>query len=130
MADFVTSLYTEITGAAAISALIGARFYPGLVPIDADLPAVSYHVAGDTPTLAHDGPVGFSVMRVRFGCVGSTYLEAKNVKIAIETFLNGKNGAFGTHTISGARKINEIDTPQDSDALGYQVNIEFMIPWL
>lgn len=44
-----SALYSALSGASGLTALVGTRIYPDVIPEDADLPAVVYQRAGTSP---------------------------------------------------------------------------------
>lgn len=77
-----SSFYNALSSAPAVSAIVGTRIYPLLVPTDSPLPAIDYSIiAGSTTgTFSTRGP---SKLRVEVNCWGTTYGDAVTLRAAV-----------------------------------------------
>jgi len=66
---------------AALSALIGSRIYPLVVPQDATRPAIAYQRISGPRTYSHDGPT-IAFARFQLTCEGNNYMQACQVAAA------------------------------------------------
>ncbi len=127
-------LLTLVTGAPAVSALIGANMYPGKTPKSAVLPAITYQRVAADETSASDGPVKLvgALMQLNAWMDGSAgYLKAKQIRDALRDLLNGYSGTVGVTVFRGIFKENERDLyvpPAENEETGTQgVGIDFRV---
>ena len=82
---------------------VGERVYPLALPQDVTLPALTYQVISDVPTISHstmqDNPTYTGLMhgftRVQFDCYGSTYDEAEALCDELQALAVGYRGYWG-----------------------------------
>lgn len=97
MAEIGEVIYTKLTGYAALSALIGARVYPGQLPQRPTLPAICYARVSTTAVQTRDnaGRAGLERPRYQFDCWATTRKEARQVaaelRYALATFPQSSN---------------------------------------
>lgn len=88
-----STLYDRVTGYAGVSALIGTRMYPGIVPKDGTLPCIVYRRAATErlSVFVQDVAVVFGTFEfdsVDTGNVGARAL-AEQVRAALQRWSNG-----------------------------------------
>lgn len=95
-----------------VTALIGSRAYPNVIPQDADLPALAYQTISRPGGMAHDGPTGIAWPRFQITGQADTYSEVvdliNKVRIALDGFTGLMGGAGGV-TIEGSFVKNVFD---------------------
>lgn len=74
-----TDFYSAITGDGTISALIGTRLYPAILPDDVTFPAMVYTVISDVPT----GSGICLQSRVQVDCYAVSYATVKAMRDAV-----------------------------------------------
>lgn len=88
-----TEIYAYLSSNNAITALVGNRIYPLILPQNYTLPAITYTKISGQRVNAKDGQTGLANPRFQFSCWAKTYLEAKKVadvvRIAMNVFPNG-----------------------------------------
>jgi hypothetical protein len=102
----------HLVNTAGITALIGTRAYPPVIPQDATMPAVEYQRISGPRMLVHEGAAGMAWGRMQITAVGSTYASAKGVIGAVRTAFNGFKGLMGGAggvTIEECQVENEVD---------------------
>lgn len=86
----ITALVDHLLGHVGLSALIGARLYPQLLPQNATLPAVDYQLISRTGADTRSESAGLVVTRWQFSVNGRTYAAvdaaAVQLKAALESF--------------------------------------------
>ena len=87
---------------AGVSALVGTRIYPAVLPLDCTLPALSFSKISN----AYKQIAG--VPRFQISCWTEDYLQCQTLKQAVETALDGYSGTVGTITII---RIIPLDAP-------------------
>ena len=102
-------LYSRLTGYAGLSALIGTRLYPEVLPEGVTLPAVTYQIVSLADTA--DAAGGDNLMdtnRVQLTSYAATKAAAANVDRQIRAAINGYRGSMGTVVIEGCWRVNQI----------------------
>lgn len=80
-----TDFYSAVTGDATLTALLGTRVYPAILPDNATLPALVYSVISQVPI----GSGGCESTRVQVDCYAATYLTGvKAVRDGLVTLAN------------------------------------------
>jgi hypothetical protein len=95
MADLEAGIVGVLEGSAGVTALVGSRIYPLLVPQGFDnYPAVTYQVISEqrTPELTKQN--GLMRARVQVTCWARTYSAAKGLKEAVRNAIDGESGTF------------------------------------
>ena len=89
-------LYSILTADPGVSALVGLRVYPLVVPQEVDLPAIAYQTISGRPDYTLEPPGGRVMLnraRIQLTCQGSTYAEAKGLALAVRSALSGYKSA-------------------------------------
>ena len=110
MADIPLDARTFLIANAGLTALIGTRIYPSVLPQTPTLPAVVYQTISDVREMLHDGPQGLPVARIQYDCWGVSYTSARNTANALRTAADGYRGAMGASAVGFASVLNMIDT--------------------
>ena len=126
MADVETALYTILSSDAGVSALVGARIYPVVIPQDVSLPAVAYQRISAARVYSHDGPSCLARPRFQFSCTAESYGAARAVVNAVRTALDGYNDTANGVRIMAAFSQNEFDGFTDVDDL-WTVYLDFFV---
>lgn len=117
-----------LAGDPALSALVGGRIYPGGLPQDCELPAVTYVVAGtrEPRNLAASTP--YRSTRLRVSAWSNGEAEAEDVVEAVRARLVDFSGAVGTVRIASISVEGEVDQPESGadgdDAYTYQIVLD------
>ena len=72
-----------------LTALVGARVYPQVMPENGKLPAIIYQVISSIPITTHDGDANLSTTLVQFNCHAATYLASKQVAVQLRSCFSG-----------------------------------------
>ena len=92
-------IYDITTGDSAVSAIIGDRCYPDVLPEDVTLPAISYipHVSDDDSIYrTHDaGPRLRTWTRTQFNLYADTGDEAESLSAAMTRLWSGQKASLG-----------------------------------
>ena len=101
-----------VTAAPAVSALIGSRLYPLLLPDAPVYPAATYQVISCVEEQTLDGPTGIFTARVQVDAWSPSYSETKATAAAIRGVLDGFDGTLA----DGTRVANMwlCDSPADA----------------
>lgn len=99
----------------AVTALIGTRWFPMLIPQDAVRPACAYQrLPGTQRVMAHDGPTGFATCTIQVTAQAQGYGTAKSIVRVIRQALDGFRGVMG-----GAGGLTVYRTAVHSDGDGW-----------
>jgi hypothetical protein len=83
------TLQRIIINASAISAFIGSRLYPNIVPQKAPNPAMTYQQISGPRGHMMSGPIGLTKARYQINCWAASYSEAKGLAEVVRLTLNG-----------------------------------------
>lgn len=93
-----SDLLAVLEGNAGVSALVGARIYPLILPQRVTLPAIRYQVISTIPQPTHNGASGLRQYRIQLSVHAATYSAAQAVAEALHTALDAKKAVFGSGT--------------------------------
>lgn len=103
------AFYNHVTGLPAISSLIDDRLYPATLPQNPVYPAATYRAVSSRTPMAHDGPIGLTVVRLQVDCYGTSKLQATQVARALRRALNGAQGTWDSVEVEHVFFLNEND---------------------
>lgn len=124
-------IFTLLSTAAPISALVGTRIYPVNLPEKPILPAIVYYTAGGTsePTFETSG---LQKLRYQFDCYGELFGDADRTRDALVAFLNGYQGTLSNGIVlQDAIYLQPIDGFKDAPrqfCLGVEFYFLFTLP--
>lgn len=125
MASIEEAIVDQLNGYAALTALVGSRVYPGLLPAAATLPAVTYtRISGVRDQPINSGaPINVSV-RFQFDCWAGTYLESISVSDQVQAAML----AIGNSVVPTGDVTIDIDFDSyDPEALRYRRVIDIIV---
>lgn len=125
------AVYARLAGSPALSAIVGDRVFPGLVPQGEGRPSVGFVVASRTFGRCFKSPNRTSRARVRVSCWSYDQLEAATMADVIRRRFDGYQGWWGLVWVYYVELENEIDLPEvEQDGSGrtiYQIVLDFGI---
>lgn len=115
-----SQFFSVLSSASGVTALVGSRIYPVILPTDVTLPAIDYTFVGGSshPTLTTTGTQKY---RLEVNCWGKTYSDAVTLRAAVISALNGY--------LDGNMSI-QLLMPQDffdHELLQFRAMVEFYI---
>jgi hypothetical protein len=119
-------IYSLLTANAGLSALIGTRVYPIMLPEAPTLPAIRFQYVGGSSEPTFDTS-GMQKLRVQFDCMGADPDSAD----AVRTAMYGLNGYSGL--LSDGTLLQNFDLLGpgidffDSDARQFRCMVEFYL---
>jgi hypothetical protein len=115
-----TVFRSALTSATSVTAIVGTRIYPLVLPTDPTLPAIEFtFVAGlNIPTM---DSMGVQKYRVEVNCWGDTYGDAVSLRYAVVKALSGY-----TSCNSSIQYLMPQDD-FDDDLLQYRATAEFYV---
>lgn len=120
MADIESGLVAFLGADAGIKALVGTRIYPLRIPEGAAEPALVYHKISGPSEHSKDGDMSLSHPRFQLTCWANKYADAKAVRTAVVTALNG----FTNGAAMGGVVVDQVIVENDMD-LHDQQSLEF-----
>lgn len=128
--SIASSLYSWLMTNAAITALVGTRVYPSVIPAHVTArPVLTYaqeagsfieHMAGRSNTRMSE----FSL-----DCWSDRYSEARELADTVTIELVGTRGTFGADTAESIRLENDFDVPPEPETDLYRVSLRFEIAY-
>jgi hypothetical protein len=89
-------LYAQLSGDSALTALVGQRIFPLLIPQDVTRPALAYQSISVFNPLLHDGAAPMRRVRMQISIVADTFTKALAVRDSVYEALQGQ-GRNETH---------------------------------
>ena len=123
---FEADLVTLLKNNPALSAKVGTRIYPLVMPTQPTFPCIVYQVVASTRTYSHSGFSHLFQPRIQFSCWATTYAEAKDVASKLKAALEGFRGISGGTTLQGAFVATDIDDYEPGTKL-YRVITDFYV---
>ena len=122
-------VFSLLSGAAGVAALVGARIYPGRVPQNSAMPVISYELVSSIEILPVNAMAGGVLMRSRVGVtvLAKTYAEVKAVHEAARQALLFQRGNIGSvHVVSITRDL--VGPDERDDELGlYMQGVDYLL---
>lgn len=129
MPDVTEAIYTQLSGAAGLSALVSTRVYPELMPQSPTLPAVVYQMISNDREERHGGQTGDARPRFQITCWASTPLAAAAVAEQVRLALMAMSGSVASVTIRGVWNAGET-RGYEPDTLRHFVALDFFVAHL
>lgn len=105
---FEEGLFDYLSNHAGLSALVGSRIYPSVLPQDPTLPAVTYFRVSTPRERAFKRSLLPQGM-FQLDCWATTYPDAKDVAEQVRLALDMYRGTMGTETVLVSIIVNERD---------------------
>lgn len=122
-------VYTLLAGSAAVTGLVGTKIYPGRIPQNTTMPAVSYELVSGVDIAPINAQAGGVLLRsrVQVNVLARTYAEVKTIQEAIRGALLFKSGLIaGVRVIGIMRDL--IGPDERDDELGlYLQGIDYLL---
>ncbi len=122
-------VYDLLTGSEAVTALVGLKIYPGLIPQNTTMPAVSYELISsvDIPPINAQASGVILRSRVQVSVLARTYAEVKTIQEAIRRALLFKSGLIaGVQVNAITRELIGSDERDDESGL-YMQGVDFLL---
>lgn len=124
MADIGVGLRTYFLTKSAITALVGTRIYPSVLPQNADLPAIVYDVMGGSPDDVLTGSSGSYRAVMDVECISENHITSNDIAEQIRLVTQGYFGAMGDEQCNACRlmgRFEQYTPPIDGSDLGRHV---------
>lgn len=115
-----TEIYSRLSGYANLTAIVGTKIYPLLLPQEVALPAVTYFKVSDIPVHAMGSDADIKTARFQISCWAEKYEEVKSVEVQVKAALSRYRSAFFKDIFwENSNDLYEAGT--------YHVPVDFMI---
>jgi len=118
-----SKLVAYLLNHAGLTALIGNRLYPLMMPEGTALPAVVYQRVSGMREYQFGAYSGMERPRISFSCWGENYGQAKQVASELKTAMQAKTDSDPTITAFVVTETDDFDT----DTGYYRVIVDFMV---
>jgi len=115
------AIWSAILASAPVTALVGTRVYPMMLPQGPTFPAVVYQRISTVPDMLVDGP-GFAPIRMQLSMWATTFDGARTLADAVVTALHGYHGG----ELRLSRLINLLDDYEPDTKL-FRVIADFRV---
>lgn len=120
------ALFTQLSGYAGLSALVGSRIYPMKLPQNPTLPAVSYFTVFTEREYGHGGAMGQATPLIQIDAWADDYDEAKSVATQVRLAMNRFIGTVASVVVHASTCVSERDLYED-DTGNHHVALEFEV---
>jgi hypothetical protein len=110
-------IYSNLSTATSVTALVVDRIYPLLMPQDPTLPAVTYQRISDNPINSLSGHGGLDNPRIQIDCWATSYS-------AVKTLSNAVIKAMDLSTSYKSLRMSDQDLYEDGTEI-YRVSMDF-----
>lgn len=124
-------LRSLMVGDATLSALVGTRVYPAVLPQGVAYPAIRYSQVSGGDDYDMDGPDDLKRKSYQFSCVALKRSDTILVADKLQTLLSGYSGVSDGISISAVFLQNEIDgedtQPGNNEQTRYLKHLDFEV---
>lgn len=110
----------------SITAVIGSRVYPLLLPQNVVYPAISYQRITGQTIQSNDGDSKLGYSRIQITAWAATYAESRELAAEIRTALIGFKGLMGAVWITGVTHEIDVDL-YDNDTKTFYTACDYTI---
>lgn len=122
-------IYALLTGNSGVTALVGTKVYPGRLPQNTVMPAISYELVSSNEILPINAQAGGVLLRsrVQVTVLAKSYAETKAVHEAVRKAVLFQRGLIGAvRVISITRDL--IGADERDDELGlYMQSVDYLL---
>ena len=122
-------VYTLLTGSSQVTALVGLKIYPGLIPQNTTMPALTYELVSGVDIAPINAQAGGVIMRsrVQISALARTYAEVKTIHEAIRGALLFKSGLISdVQVLAITRELIGSDERDDESGL-YMQAVDYLL---
>lgn len=122
-------IYTLLTGNPGVTALVGTKVYPGRLPQNTVMPAISYELVSSNEILPINAQAGGVLLRsrVQVTVLAKTYAETKSVHEAARKALLFQSGLIGSVRVNSITR-DSIGADERDDELGlYIQSVDYLL---
>jgi len=121
--SFLTDFHAHFISQTSLTAVLGTRLYPGMVPTTTAYPYLVYEIGGYQGEHSFDSASEWASMTISIDILSEDYLETENISEAIRNRYEGWHGTMGTHRVGFTRIESIIDNSNLEEKAGNEVII-------
>jgi hypothetical protein len=124
------ALYARLTGAAAVSAIIGTRLFPNFAPLGTAAPFAIYNRVSANRIRSLTQRSGLAMVRMQVDCMAETYAGARALADVVRQALDGFRGEAGSPPVMIESCSLQSDQDLYEDAAEpplHRVSMDFML---
>jgi hypothetical protein len=120
---------TLLSGATAVTALVGTRIYPGPIPQGTTLPAISYEHISTVALRTLDAAAGYNLVqsRIEVSAVAKTYSDQKSLVEEIRKALDYQRGTIAGIAVTSIIRGSAGPDLRDDDVQLYTQAVDFLV---
>lgn len=127
------ALRARLLAVAGVSALVGTRVYPVILPQNPTFPAITYQRIGGRRESSFAGPIGLAGPLYRLDCwggaAGTGYAAAKGLANAVRLALDGWKGVVSGITVQACFLDGEPEDIFEDEVGVHRVAMEVRMWW-
>lgn len=120
-----------LSAAAGVTAIVGTRLYPSMVPEGVALPAAVMRLVSNTRVGVVDAAAPLHVYRARVqvNALSADFVQAQVLRLAVKAAMRFKRGAIGGVTVTSI--VDDVDLPDDYDneLHAFVAPADFIVVW-
>lgn len=117
-----TEIVSKLKSDTGVSALVGTRVYPVVLPTDT-APAITYRRLSGTPEINLDGTISVTSVQLEISAWGSTYEAARSLADAVFAALDGWSNEAGV-MVAHAQFGPDLYEPEVPDSVRFRCLVE------
>jgi hypothetical protein len=123
------AVYALLAGAGAVTAMVGTRIYPAVLPEKQPTPAIVFEQISSVRAPAIDAWDGSHLMRTRVqvNCLSADYAVAASLRAAVVAAMEFKRGAIGALTVYSVLHAGEGPVSYDQPLGLFQLPVDFLV---
>lgn len=98
-----------LTADARVSALVGPRVYPLVMPQNGTLPAIVFQRISTVGSYTLEGATTPTVARVQLSLMSLTFTQVRELAVAARRALDAYSGQLGSHIVNFIEVVNFLD---------------------
>jgi len=112
MAEVEKGIYARLTGQSGVTNLVRTNIYPGIAPLNASFPYLTYFKVSGPRIHAMKSDPGLACPRIQVSTWSTSYSQLKAIALQVRTALQDFSGTTGGVTFQRIFFENEYDLPE------------------
>jgi len=112
MAEIEQGIYARLSGQSGVTNLVGTRIYPGVAPLNAAFPYLTYSKVSGIRIHAMESDPGLAHPRMRVSTWSTSYTQVKAIALQVRTALQDYSATTGGIPFQRIFFENEYDLPE------------------
>lgn len=126
MADVRQAVFYQLANTAGVTALVGTRVYPGLLPQQPTMPALVYQLINNDRVQVHRGQTTGAKARIQVTCWGNSEASVAAVKEQVRVAMIAMAGSVASVTIDGVVCEGEVEG-FEPDTIRHYIALDFFV---